>query len=70
MDDTKCGSNMPSHTGYGRASYLGPASDLPGQNTKADFVAHRPSAPVNDQLRTLSGKSVPVTFGLRSRKGE
>lgn len=70
MAEKVVGSNMPSNTGYGRASYLGPASDLPGQNTKADFVAHRPSAPVNDQLRSLPSNPLPTTFGLRSRKGE
>ncbi len=67
------GSKEKANTGYGNASYLGPASDLPGENTTADFEACKPG-PVLDtikargttldetvtgQLRSIADKNVP-----------
>lgn len=35
------GSKMKADDGYGKASYLGPASDEPGTKTQADFEASK-----------------------------
>lgn len=57
----------PSKANYGQNQYLGAASDLPGENTRSGFLPG-PGKPVNSQLRAVSDKPLPTTFGMHKSK--
>lgn len=57
----------PSKEGYGQNGYGGASSDVPGEKTTSDFLP-QPGTPVNDQTRTLVGKTAPDAFGMASAR--